>query len=347
METTTASVQETSFELNPNQEANVVDPFEPTAFDDTNVKEPAVTGSKPTSSVPPERMAVLEKDPKFQAELKSRDMTADEYIQETDAKIPAGVDKAELYRENDPVVVNTYAPATSTAMQKKGIEPSSKTGVFSKTLSYTKSADDYIDLDKYSEDHTFKKDLGLTGKDSLTEAGLSLALMETTIKLGEESKAFGYLEELGLGDEFGKFVAKQSFKIACKSGSWKTAEAIVRKYPKEISTSRRERGIKLLLLNYRLKLTVLSEGYFVAAEQMVSGLDVISPGWDKVVRGLDEIFDHRPWLTASEDSLTLLRYGQRTGPAAAMQLQNQFTYEPYGSVAQNQFPALLIDRAKS
>lgn len=120
------------------------------------------------------------------------------------------------------------------------------------------------------------------------------------------------------------YAVRTACKIAAKKGNFNIIAKLLKNYTGEITMSYRKYLVTELLANYKLSITDSAIGITTTAICLSHALYNICPTWDLIDRAGTMIFNHTPWVTASDTALDILQWDDRTAVAAIIQKQARY-----------------------
>lgn len=120
------------------------------------------------------------------------------------------------------------------------------------------------------------------------------------------------------------YAVRTACKIAAKKGNFNIIAKLLKNYTGEITMSYRKYLVTELLANYKLNITDSAIGITTTAICLSHALYNICPTWDLIDRAGNTIVNHTPWVTASDTTLDILKWDDRTAVAAIIQKQARY-----------------------
>jgi hypothetical protein len=152
------------------------------------------------------------------------------------------------------------------------------------------------------------------------------AIIQNKLSITEVSTIITMYEIDGLSLNY---LLKETTKRAAMVGDKKTILNLIGTYPDILTNDYLRYLVETLLEHYTLTKDDICMGTKLASINFVNALNVILPNWWVTTRGTEIVFNHKPFINASIDALTLLQADMALGVDAILQLDNTYVNPSY------------------
>lgn len=139
------------------------------------------------------------------------------------------------------------------------------------------------------------------------------------------SEPYTLLAASGVSDIYLNYAVKQATESASLAGNYHMVTNLLNNYSGVISMDYRLYLVTNLLANYVNNIDDTTLGPKLASGYFTTALNLIDSNWQITNRNGQNISNHVPWITASNDALNLLEYQQGTAIPAKLQMDLNFT----------------------
>jgi hypothetical protein len=154
----------------------------------------------------------------------------------------------------------------------------------------------------------------------------NLSIIQNKLSVTEVSTIITMYEIDGLSLQH---LLKETTKQAAIVGDKKTILNLIGTYPDILTNDYLRYLVETLLEHYTLTKDDICMGTKLASINFVNSIGAILPNWWLTTRGSEIVYNHKPFINASIDSLLLLQADTTLGVDAILQSDNSYVIPPY------------------
>ena len=154
---------------------------------------------------------------------------------------------------------------------------------------------------------------------------LSSANVSLIAGLISNNEPYTSLSGLTLSDTLLNYCVRTTAEIAALKGNYQAVLNLLSSYTGVITSDYKLYLVTTILNNFKLTQDYISMGLTNVANEIIKALDIIFPKWYLIKRNNEYVINHYPFLTASNDALSVLLCTNRFSISSILQKDNNYS----------------------